>query len=102
MSTTSPTPRPTAATAASPTPVVHRAPAAAPPALTELLKSLLADWFPVRDRLCDLRSKDDQTDLEAEEVYHKLSELVDMADDIVGELVPDADARTAITGETLP
>lgn len=65
----------------------------AAPILAEALKSLLVDWFPVRDRLCDLRSKDDQTDPEAEEVYQRLSELVDIADDIVAQLVPDVHAR---------
>lgn len=75
---------------------------AAPPDLAGALKSLLVDWFPVRDRLCDLRGKHDQTDREAEEVYQLLSELVDIADDIVAELVPDVDARVAITGEILP
>lgn len=99
MSTNSTPPQPTATVPASSTPAANPAPAAAPPALTEMLKSLLADWFPVRDRLYDLRTKDDQTDHEAEEVYYKLSELVDIADDIVGELGPDVDARTAITGE---
>lgn len=77
-------------------------PAPAAPVLAEALKSLLVDWFPVRDRLCDLRSKDDQTDREAEEVYQRLSELVDIADDIVAELVPDVAARIAVTGEILP
>lgn len=80
-------------------PVPQAAPA---PVITEAVKSLLIDWFPVRDRLCDLRSKDHQTSREAEEVYQRLSELVDIADDIVGELVPDFDARIAITGDILP
>lgn len=72
----------------------HRA--CPPPSVVgDPIKSLLADWFPVRHRLCDLRSKDNQTDREAKEVYQRLSELVDIADDIVALLVPDADARTA-------
>jgi hypothetical protein len=72
------------------------------PVITDAVKRLLVDWFPVRDRLCDLRSKDSQTSREAEEAYQRLSELVDIADDIVGELVPDFDARRAITGDILP
>lgn len=67
------------------------------PVLAEPLESLLIDWFAVRDRLCDLRSKADQTDQEADEVYQRLSELVDIADDIVGELVPDVAARESLT-----
>lgn len=70
----------------------HQRACPAPPVVAEPIKGLLTDWFPVRDRLCDLRSKDNQTDREAEEVYQRLSELVDIADDIVAMLVPDADA----------
>ncbi|ASX03437.1 hypothetical protein CKJ56_12655 [Mycobacterium intracellulare subsp. chimaera] len=80
-----------------------RAHSASPaPVLGEPLTSLLVDWFAFRDRLCDLRSKADQTDQEAEEVYQRLSELVDIADGIVGELVPDVAARESLTDRIVP
>lgn len=72
------------------------------PVLTEAVKSLLIDWFPVRDRLHDLRSKDLLSDREIDEIAEKLRELVDIGDELVAQFVPDAEARFAITGDLLP
>ncbi|MBN3458370.1 hypothetical protein JNN96_30480 [Mycobacterium sp. DSM 3803] len=59
---------------------------------------LLADWFPLRDDLCDLRSRDVLSAADEDRIRHLLTSLVDIADDIVGDLVPDVDARWRITG----
>lgn len=72
------------------------------PVLTEAVKSLLIDWFPVRDRLDDLRSKDLLSTRERAEIEEKRRELVDIADELVAQFVPDAEARFAITGDLLP
>lgn len=58
---------------------------------------LLADWFPLRDDLCDLRSQDVLSAADEDHLRHLLTSLVDIADDIVGDLVPDIDARRRIT-----
>lgn len=60
---------------------------------------LLADWFPLRDELCDLRSQDFLSAADEDHIRHVLSSLVDIADDIVGDLVPDLDSRRRITGQ---
>ncbi|MEW2484486.1 hypothetical protein AB0876_33345 [Mycobacterium sp. NPDC049093] len=59
---------------------------------------LLGDWFPLRDELCDLRSQDHLSTAQEEKVRDLLTELVDIADDIVGHLVPDYATRCQITG----
>ncbi|NTY62618.1 hypothetical protein [Mycolicibacterium sphagni] len=79
------------------------APLSAPaPVLTDAVKSLLIDWFPVRDRLYDLCSKDLLSDREIAEIEEKRRELVDIGDELVAQFVPDAQARFAITGDLLP
>lgn len=69
---------------------------------TEVIKNLLCDWFPVRDRLDDLRSKDLLSDREIDEIDEKLRELVDIGDELIAQFAPDAEARFAITGDLLP
>lgn len=69
---------------------------------TDVIKRLLCDWFPVRDRLYDLRNKDLLSDREIDEIDQKLRELVDIGDELVAQFVPDAEARSAITGDLLP
>ncbi len=59
---------------------------------------LLGDWFPLRDELCDLRSQDQLSTAQDEKVRDLLTALVDIADDIVGHLVPDHATRCQITG----
>ncbi|QZH61249.1 hypothetical protein K1X22_05680 [Mycolicibacterium farcinogenes] len=66
--------------------------------ITRPVIELLADWFPLRDELCDLRSQDHLTPAQEERVRDLLTELVDIADDIVGHLVPDHATRCQITG----
>lgn len=60
---------------------------------------LLADWFPLRDQLADLRSQDVLSVADEDLIRHMLCSLVDIADDIVGDLVPDLEARCRITGQ---
>ncbi|MCT7373241.1 MULTISPECIES: hypothetical protein [Mycolicibacterium] len=72
------------------------------PVLTDTAKSLLADWFPLRDRLDDLRTKELLSTGERAEIEEKLRELVDIADELVAHFVPDVHARFAITGDILP
>ncbi|MFL0286881.1 hypothetical protein ACJH6J_23940 [Mycobacterium sp. SMC-18] len=72
------------------------------PVLTETVKSLLADWFPLRDRLNDLRAKELLSTGERAEIEENLRELVDIADELVAHFVPDVHARFAITGDILP
>lgn len=59
---------------------------------------LLGDWFPLRDELCDVRSQDHLGSADNEKVHDLLTALVDIADDIVGHLVPDHATRRQITG----
>lgn len=66
--------------------------------ITRPVIDLLADWFPLRDELCDLRSRDHLNAAQEEKVRDLLTELVDIADDIVGHLVPDHATRRQITG----
>lgn len=67
--------------------------------ITRPVIELLADWFPLRDELCDLRSSQDHlSTAQDEKVRDLLTELVDIADDIVGHLVPDHATRCQITG----
>lgn len=66
--------------------------------ITRPVIELLGDWFPLRDELCDLRSQDQLSTAQDEAVRHLLTELVDIADDIVGHLVPDLATRRQITG----
>lgn len=61
---------------------------------------LLSDWFPLRDEFCDLRSQDQLSTAQDEKVRDLLTELVDIADDIVGHLVPDHATRSHITGRS--
>ena len=76
--------------------------AATAPVLTDAVKSLLTDWFPVRDRLYDLSSKDLLSTREIAEIEEKRRELIDIADELVAQFVPNAHARFAITGDLLP
>ncbi|OBB17032.1 hypothetical protein A5761_11290 [Mycolicibacterium setense] len=66
--------------------------------ITRPVIDLLADWFPLRDELCDLRSQDHLAAGQEEKVRDLLTELVGIADDIVGHLVPDHATRCQITG----
>ncbi|MBP2456240.1 hypothetical protein [Mycolicibacterium lutetiense] len=66
--------------------------------ITRPVIDLLGDWFPLRDELCDLRSRDHLNAAQDEKVRDLLTELVDIADDIVGHLVPDHATRCQITG----
>lgn len=66
--------------------------------ITRPVIELLGDWFPLRDELCDLRSLNHLSTAEDEKVRDLLTELVDIADDIVGHLVPDHATRCLITG----
>lgn len=61
--------------------------------------SLLTDWFPLRDELCDLRAKPDPSDADDQRIWTLLNELLDIADDIVAGFAPDLVARCRITGE---
>lgn len=66
--------------------------------ITRPVIELLGDWFPLRDELYDLRSHDHLSTAQEEKVRDLLTELVDIADDIVGHLVPDLATRRQITG----
>ncbi|MCT7367281.1 hypothetical protein [Mycolicibacterium llatzerense] len=74
-------------------------PAATAPVLTEAVKNLLIDWFPARDRINDLRTKELLSTHERAEISEKLRELIDIADELVAQFVPDVHARRAITGD---
>ncbi len=68
----------------------------------DMIENLLCDWFPVRDRLDDLRSKVLPSVRELDEIDQKLRELVDIGDELVAQFVPDAETRFTITGDLLP
>lgn len=70
------------------------------PAVTASVPAdLFVDWFPLRDELCDLRAKQELSDADDARIWTLLNELVAMADDIVGDLIPDTIARCRVTGE---
>ncbi|MGY1994363.1 hypothetical protein [Mycolicibacterium fortuitum] len=68
--------------------------------ITRPVIELLGDWFPLRDELCDLCGQDQLSTAQDEKVRDLFTALVDIADDIVGHLVPDHATRCQITGRS--
>lgn len=69
---------------------------------TDVINNLLCDWFPVRDRLNELRNKALLSVQEIDEIDQKLRELVDIGDELVAQFVPSAENRWAITANLMP